>query len=87
MHTYLNKFNELWGFVLSKNYLEIQSHDAYFSKISWGECPQTPLEAASCMSVPHTLSVTQIKALSLKWKTLFCPFWVGFLEEPLQSTC
>ena len=57
-------------------------------KISWGACPQTPLEAAFyvyCMSVPHMFSVTQINAPPLKWKTLFCPLWVGLLEKALQD--
>jgi len=35
------------------------------------------------MSVPHTLSVTKINAPPLKWKTLFCLPWVGFLDISL----
>ena len=32
--------------VLCQNFLKIQSPDTYFSKFSWGVCPQTPLERA-----------------------------------------
>jgi len=58
------------AFFCQKNYLEIQSHDAYFS--NWGSMPPHPSRS---MSVPNTLSVTP----SFKMENLVLPAlgWVS----------
>ena len=66
MHAYLL-------FCQQKNYLEIQSHDAYFSKFSWGSMPPDPPRSSM---LHECASVTQINVPPLKWKTLFFPLWV-----------
>ena len=45
------------GFVLSKNYLEIQSHDTNFPG---GACSQTPLEAACYACSMSVLTHSQL---------------------------